>query len=163
MSEGRKDDKSTRDILFVVKRETMRRRCHWYPFTEEEFEEVLRCTAPWKACRVDSVYTFPIKKCQPIKKAVFELVKKVMEWKVTYNWDEENSWLLEGRTVMIYKGGNRKDLANYRPITCLTTITKMVTLAIHRRMRGWLFWSLDSSILELSRGESEHLRDARRL
>ena len=105
-------------------------------FTEEEFDDVLRCTAPWKACWTDSVYSFPIKKCQPIRKAVFELVRKVVEWKATDAWDEENSWLLEGRTVLIYKGGDRKDPSNYRPITRLTTITRMVTLAIHKRMRA---------------------------
>ena len=62
--------------------------------------------------------------------------------------DEKNNWLLEGRTVLIYKGGDKKDPANYRPITCLPTITKMITLAIHKRMRKWLFGSVDSSILE---------------
>ena len=35
--------------------------CRWGPLSEEEFDEVLRCTAPWKACGVDSVYSFPIK------------------------------------------------------------------------------------------------------
>ena len=125
-----------------------RGRCRWGPFTEEEFDEVLRCTAPWKACGVDSVDSFPIKKCPSIKKAVFQLVKKMVEWKVTDAWDKENSWLLEGRTVLIYKGGDRKDPANNRQITCLPTITKMVTLAIHKRMRKWLFGSVDKSILQ---------------
>ena len=70
---------------------------------------------------MDSVFSFHIKKCPPIRKAVFELVKKLVEWRVTDAWDEENNWLLEGRTVLIYKGGDRKDPANYRPITCLPT------------------------------------------
>ena len=139
---------SIRSVLFDVKREVRRRHCRWFEFTEGEFEEVLRCTAPWKACGVDSVYSFPIKKCPPIKKAVFELVKKMVDWKVTDRWDEDDNWLLEGRTVLIYKGGDRKDPANYRPITCLPTITKMVTLTIHKRTRGWLFGSIERSILE---------------
>ena len=79
---------------------------------------------------------------------MFRLVKRLVEWKITERWDDENNWLLEGRTVLIYKGGDRKDPANYRPITCLPTITKMVTLAIHKRMRSWLFWSVESSILD---------------
>ena len=116
-------------------------------FTETEFDEVLRCTAPWKGCGVDSVNSFPIKKCPVIKKAVYGLVKKLVEWKMTDRWDE-NSWLLEGRTVLIFKGGDPKDPANYRPITCLPTITKMVTLAIHKRLRRYFFGSVDSSILE---------------
>ena len=120
----------------------------WGAFTEEEFDDVLRCTAPWKACGVDSVYSFPIKRCPSIKKAVFELVKRTVEWKVYDSWDEGNNWLLEGRTVLIFKGGDRKDPSNYRPITCLPTITKMITLAIHKRMRRWLFGSVERSILE---------------
>ena len=129
--------------------------------TEEEFDDVLRCTAPWKACGVDSVYSFPIKKCPPIRKAVFQLVKKMVEWRVEETWNE-NNWLLEGRTVLIFKGGDRKDPANYHPITCLPAITKMVTLAIHKRMRNWLFGSVESSILDCEQMVSEPPRDARR-
>ena len=140
---------SIRQVLYRVKMMIQRgRRCRWGPFTEEEFEEILRCTAPWKACGVDSVYSFPIKKCPPIKKAVYQLIKKMVEWKLEERWDEENNWLLEGRTVLVFKGGDRKNPANYRPITCLPTITKMVTLAIHKRMRNYLFGAVESSILE---------------
>ena len=149
VSERWKEDRSIREVLYRVKYETRRRTCRWYKFTEAEFDEVLQCTAPWKACGVDSVYSFPIKKCPPIKKGVYRLVKKMVEWNVTDRWDEENNWLLEGRTVLIFKGGDRKDPANYRPITCLPTITKMVTLAIHKRMQRYLFGNGERSILEL--------------
>ena len=97
----------------------------------------------WKACGVDYVNSFSIKKCPPIRKAVFELVKKIAEWRLVDRWNEDDNWLLEGRTILIYKGGDRKDPANYRPITCLPTITKMVTLAIYERMRRWLFGSVE--------------------
>ena len=63
-------------------------------------------------------------------------------------WDEENNWLLEGRTVLVFKGGDRKDPANYRPITCLTVITKMVTLAIHKLMQRYLFGNGERPIIE---------------
>ena len=72
---------------------------------------------------MDSVFSFPIKKCQSIRKAVFELVMNTWEWNVTDRWEEENNWLVEGRTVLIYKGGDRKDPANYGQINCLQTIT----------------------------------------
>ena len=91
-----REDSDVRGVLTGVKYEVRTRRCRWYAFAEEEFEEVLRCTAPWKACGVDSVYSFPIKKCPPIKKAVYQLVKRLVEWKITDRLDEENNWLLEG-------------------------------------------------------------------
>ena len=147
-TDGWRDVMDIRGVLYRVSIESRRRTCRWFKFTEEKFDDVLRCTASWKACGVDSVYSFPIKKCPPIRKAVFKLVKRLVEWKVTERWDEENNWLLEGRTVLIFKGGDRKDTANYRPITCLPTITKMVTLAIHKRMRSWLLGSVESSILD---------------
>ena len=90
----------------------------------------------------------PHQEVPPIRKAVFELVKNLLEWRVTDSWNEENSWLLEGRTVLIYKGGDRKDPANYGRVTCFPTITKMVMLAINKRMRRWLFGSVEASILE---------------
>ena len=72
MSEGWRTDRSIREVLNDVKRMVQRgRRCRWFALTEAEFEEVLHCTAPWKACGVDSVYSFSVKKCPPIKKAVY--------------------------------------------------------------------------------------------
>ena len=73
---------------------------------------------------------------------------EMVEWKVADLWDEENNWLIEERTVLVFKGRDRKDRANYHPIRCLPTITKIVTLAIHKRMRIWLFGRMEACILE---------------
>ena len=60
-SEGWKEDLYIEEALNKMRLKTMReKKCQWFTFTEEEFDEVLRCTAPWKACRVDSVYSFTI-------------------------------------------------------------------------------------------------------
>lgn len=40
------------------------------------------------------------------------------------------NWLCEGRTVLIYKDGDQKDPANYRPITCLNTCYKIMSGSI---------------------------------
>ena len=71
-------DEWIQEVLREV-REKVQRRCRWEAFTERESDDVLACTAPWKACGVVSVYSFPIKRCPPIRKAVFELVKKMVE------------------------------------------------------------------------------------
>ena len=63
-------DEAIRKVLQETRERLNGRRCPWKEFTEDEFDEVLRSTAPWKACGVDSVYSFPIKKCQPLRKAV---------------------------------------------------------------------------------------------
>ena len=62
-SERWREDESVQDVLRGVREKLEGRRCQWGPFTEAEFDEVLRCTAPWKAWGVDSVFSFPIKKC----------------------------------------------------------------------------------------------------
>ena len=142
------EHEAIQEVLGKVRDELQNRRSRWGPFTEAEFEEILRCTAPWKACEVDLVFSFTKKKCQPIRKAVFQPTKEMVEWKLAGRWNEENNWLLEGRTMLIFKGGDKKDHSNRSPIACLPTITKIVTLAIHKRMRGWLFGSVEASILE---------------
>ena len=91
-----------------------------------------------------------------------ELVKKMVEWKLTDRWDEENNWLLEGRTVLIFKGGDRNNPANYRPVTCLPTITKKVTLASHEWC-GNYYGNGEQSILELEPRASGPPRDIWRL
>ena len=63
----------------------------------------------------------------------FQLAKRMVWWKLTDRWDDENNWLLEERTALIFKGGNRKNPANYRPLTSLSAITIMVKLATKRR------------------------------
>ena len=67
VSEGWREDRSIQAVLRETREKLQGRRCRWEKFTEAEFDEVLRCTAPWKACGVDSVYSFPIKKCNPIR------------------------------------------------------------------------------------------------
>ena len=85
-----REDESIQAVIKEMRAVLTRRgRCRWEPLTEEEFDEVLRCTAPWKACGVDSVYSFPIKKCPCTKKAVFEWVKKILNRKVIDELDEK--------------------------------------------------------------------------
>ena len=146
VDEGRREDESIQEVLGNVRDELQNGRCRWFAFTEE-FEEVLQCTAPWKACGVDSVYSFPIKKCPPIKKAVYQLVKKMVEWRQEERWDEENNWLLEGRTVLIFNGGDLGDPEN-TPHHMHPTVKKMVTLEINKRTRLWLFGRNERNILE---------------
>ena len=67
--EGWKEDRDIRGALYDVKKLLQKgRMCRWFEFTEKEFDEVLRCTAPWKACGVDSVYSFPSRNARQSEK-----------------------------------------------------------------------------------------------
>ena len=74
-------------------------------------------------CSGLGVYSFPIKKYPPIRKAVFGLVQKIVEWKVKDRWDEENNWLLEGRTVLIFKGVTGKTRRTPTP-SCASRLSR---------------------------------------
>ena len=113
MPDGWRVDESSQEVLREV-RGNAQRRCSWGAFTEEEFGEVLRCTAPRKACGVDSIYSFPIRKCPRIRKAVHQLVKKMVEWKFTENWDEKKNWLVEGKDS-VYLQGRRQEKPSELP------------------------------------------------
>ena len=97
VSAGWMEDRSIREVRYETRKRTERgRQCRLVAFTETEFDEVLRCTAPWKACGVDSVYSFPIKKCPPIGKAVYQLVKM---------WNGESKTDGTMRTTGCWKAG----------------------------------------------------------
>ena len=86
----------------------------------------------WKACEVDSVYSFPIKRCPQIKKVVFALVKLMVEWTLDDRLDENNR-LLEGGEYSSFRavtGMTRQLSPHHLP----PDNTKMVTLAIHKRL-----------------------------
>ena len=65
--DGRRNEAAIREVLPETREKLQGRLYRWERFTEE-FDEVLRCTAPWKACGVDSAKSFSIKKCPQIKK-----------------------------------------------------------------------------------------------
>ena len=48
--------------------------------------------------------------------------------------DSIPDWIAEGRTVLIYKKGDSTKPENYRPITCLNTVYKVLTSILHSRI-----------------------------
>ena len=45
--------------------------------------------------------------------------------------------MVEGRTVLIYKKGDENLPKNYRPITCLSVITKLITSIVTKNYKEY--------------------------
>ena len=71
-------------------------------------------------------------------------------------------WLIGGKTTLLYKKVNENEAKNYRPITCLPSFYKLVTLFITGKVYGHI---TDNDILPYeqkgcrreARGCKEHL------
>ena len=82
--------------------------------------------ANWKSPGVDQVQNFWLKKLTALHPLMAKLCNTVAREPST-----APSWLTCGRTTLIYKKGPTDVATNYRPITCLPTIYKLMTLPIH--------------------------------
>jgi hypothetical protein len=52
--------------------------------------------------------------------------------------DQTPEWLTAGVTLFIPKNENTEKLENYRPITCLPVIYKLITSLISKRMQRYI-------------------------
>jgi len=52
--------------------------------------------------------------------------------------DQILQWLTAGVTFLITKSGNTENPKNYRPVTCLPTMYKLMTSIISRHMQKYM-------------------------
>ena len=97
---------------------------------KEEIEESLKNTPNWKSLVPDCVYGFFIKKMTNVKEQLYKIIQKILK-------EEEKipNYMYKWRTSLIYKKDNEKDPKNYRPITCLPVLTKVITSIIAKRLQ----------------------------
>ncbi len=101
----------------------------WPELTKEEMESAIKSTPNWKAPGPDKINGIFLKKLKA-SKGIFEEIKEIIGGRKEIEED-----MVIGRTVLIYKKGNEKEPKNYRPITCLSVITKLITSIISRRLQ----------------------------
>lgn len=82
---------------------------------------------PWKATGPDRVPNYLWKQIAFARDKLFEWICKIKSSKVNVP-----KWMPKGRTVLLYKAGDPKNPANYRPIACLNTCYKLTTGMIMR-------------------------------
>ena len=76
----------------------------------------------WKAPGPDGIHNFYWKYLKVARFWLLDIHKKSLN--ETFKCPR---WLCRGRTVLLYKAGDRKDPSKYRPITCLNTCYKLLT------------------------------------
>jgi hypothetical protein len=104
----------------------------WNPVCEKDVAETLRTTLNWKAPGRDQIPNFLLKQLTSTHKHIAGLFNKLIEE------DQIPEWLTPGVTFLIPKNENTDNPKNYRPMTCLPTIYKLLTSIISRRLRKYM-------------------------
>ena len=97
----------------------------WEDISPERMTKATKKLSNWKAPGLDLVQNFWLKYLHALHPILADLFNETM------NKPEDTPlWLTRGRTTLIYKKGTTKEAKNYRPITCLPTYYKLLTLIL---------------------------------
>jgi len=104
----------------------------WSPICEKDVAEAIRTTLNWKAPGRDQIANFWFKQLAATHKHKAALFNKLIEE------DQKAEWLMARVTFLIPKKENTENPKNYRPVTCLPTIYKLITSIISRRTQKYM-------------------------
>ena len=99
----------------------------WSDVTTEETIEANR-TSNWKAAGCDDVANFWFKQLTSFHPELASAYNNILK-----NPEQSSEWLTEGVTFLIPKSEDTENFKNYRPITCLPTMYKVLTSVITER------------------------------
>lgn len=99
----------------------------------EDIQKTLKEAHNWKAAGPDSIPNFWWKQLYAIHNHLAVQFNQMIE-----NHQLIPNWMAEGRTVLIPKTNNTNDPKNYRPITCLNTMYKLLTGILARKMSEFI-------------------------
>ena len=97
----------------------------WEDITSDDITSTSKKLSNWKGPGLDQVHNFWLK----------HLTSLHPQLSKGYNFIVKNpqlapEWLTRGRTTLIHKKGPTEEARNYRPITCLPTYYKFITLIL---------------------------------
>jgi hypothetical protein len=104
----------------------------WRPISETEVTMGLRTALNWKAPERDQIPDFWLEQLTATHKYLATLLNKLIQE------DQTPEWLMAEVTLLIPRSENTKKPKNYRPITCLPTIYKLITSIISKRMQSYI-------------------------
>ena len=97
--------------------------------SSSEVQENIKKKKNWKGTGKDRVTTFWIKKFTCLHEKIAKAITVMINENIHCP-----EWLPGGRTVMIPKSTNPTAVSEFRPITCLNTIYKLITSVINARI-----------------------------
>jgi hypothetical protein len=119
--------------VYRIKKQCQQNPCmEWKPISETQVTMALRTTLNWKAPGRDQIPNFWLKQLTATHKYLATIFNKLIEE------DQMPEWLTAGVTLLIPKNENTEKPNNYRPITCLPTTYKLITLIISKRMQRYI-------------------------
>jgi len=104
----------------------------WSPVCEIDVVEALRTMLNLKAPGRDQIANFSLKQLTATHKHIAALFNKLIED------DQIPEWLTAGITFLIPKNENNENSKNYRPVTCLLTVCKLMIPIVSRCMRKYM-------------------------
>ena len=95
----------------------------WKDITIEQMQQTTAKLSNWKSPGPDQVQNFWIKYLTAAHPALTRICNQVIT-----DPSKAPAWLTGGHTTLIHKKGPTEEATNYRPITCLPTYYKLLTL-----------------------------------
>ena len=96
-------------------------------YLKKDVAEALRTSLNWKAPRRDQIPNFWLKQLTATHNYSAAIFNKLIEE------DQIPEWLTAGVTFLIQKNEDTENKKNYRPLTCLHTMYKLITFIISIR------------------------------
>ena len=100
----------------------------WTDITNDEIITAIRKTSNWKSSGIDNVPNFWLKSCEALHEYTARCYNKMVR-----EPEETPTWLTQGVTYLLPITQETKVPKNYRPITCLPTLYKILTSFIADR------------------------------
>ena len=104
----------------------------WSPICAKDIAGALRTTLTWKAPGRDQIPNFWLKQLTAAHRHIAAIFNKLIEE------DQIPEWLTAGVAFLIPKNENIENPNNYRPVTSLHTMYKIITSVISRRMQKYM-------------------------
>ena len=114
----------------------------WSPICAKDVAEALRTTLNRIVPGRDQIPYFWLKQLTATHRRIAAIFNKLIEE------DQIPEWLTAGVNFLIPKKENTENSKNYRPVTCLPNMYKLITSVISRRMQKYILTPWSRVLLE---------------